>query len=143
MPDPSPVLKVLHTGETDITSTDISKFTFHSGYPTLKVATSGSTTLTIPSGQDLSQIVVTHNLGYTPIYLCSITYSTKAYQVPGVVKPYPSIVVTTTSGPSALVFSTGCTDPNELIIQASTANFNNVTSDVTMTANWIIFLDEF
>lgn len=143
MPDPSPVLKVLHTGETDITSADISKFTFHSGYPTLKVATSGSTTLTIPAGDYTGNIVVTHNLGYTPIYLCNITYSTKAYQVPGLTIPYPYILVNTTACPEALHFAAGCLDPNELTIQANTGGSHDVTSDVTMTANWIIFLDEF
>lgn len=142
MPDPSPVLKVLHTGETDITSTDISKFTFHSGYPTLKVATSGSTTLTISAGDAFGEVTVNHNLGYVPVYLSNITYSTKAYQVAASVVPYPYISVAASGGPSIISFY-ATTDDNTLTLGAITTDTDTVVSDTSFTANWIIFLDEF
>ena len=139
---PSPVFKILHTGETDIDSTDISKFTFHSGYPTLKIATAGSTTLTIPAGDAFGEVTVNHNLGYIPVYLSNISHSTKAYQVPASVVPYPYISVAASGGPSIISFY-ATTDENTLTLGAITTDTDTVVSNTNFTANWIIFLDEF
>jgi hypothetical protein len=61
-----PVLKILKTGETDIDSTDISKFAVHSDYPAQKIYASGSTTITIPSGGLAGSVTINHALGYSP-----------------------------------------------------------------------------
>ena len=70
--------KVLRTGYTDITTTDIWKYSVHSDYPTQKVALSGSTTGTILNGEmavnesTTGCVVIPHNLGYIPFCKVSI-----------------------------------------------------------------------
>ena len=69
--------KVLRTGETNIDSTDIWRFSIHSDYPTAKIALSGSTTGTILSGgqainEPYGYISIAHNLGYVPFCKVSV-----------------------------------------------------------------------
>lgn len=68
--------KVLRTGYTDITSSDIWKFSIHSDYPTQKIFSANSTTVTILSGNQGIEgqavgnppvaKIIAHNLGYIP-----------------------------------------------------------------------------
>ena len=78
--------KVLREGETNINSTDIWRFSLHSDYPTFKVFSSGSLTLSATTaGGNLgyyAETSVTHNLGYNPITFVYADFS--AYpQYPG------------------------------------------------------------
>ena len=62
--------KILKKGQTNINSTDIWRFAFHSGYPTYKIIGQGALTLTANTpGGDLGYFaggMVSHNLGYKP-----------------------------------------------------------------------------
>lgn len=59
--------RILRTGETDINSTDIWRFVLHEGYPTQKVSSQGSFTISLPSGSEFAGFnTITHNLGYVP-----------------------------------------------------------------------------
>jgi len=62
-------LKILKTGETDIESTDIWRFSVHSDYPTQKIYSSGQTTLTILEGETSGEKTISHSLGYAPIVM--------------------------------------------------------------------------
>ena len=77
-------LKILRTGETNINSTDIWRFSVHSDYPTGKIALSGTTTGTINSGdwtigtpgipvdEPPGYVAIAHNLGYVPSCTVSV-----------------------------------------------------------------------
>lgn len=61
--------KILKTGETDIESTDIWRFSLHSDYPTQKIVSAGQTTLTIPAGHNQGIKTINHSLEYPPIVM--------------------------------------------------------------------------
>lgn len=134
-------LKILKTGETDIESTDIWRFIFHSDYSTFKIATSGSQLFTISSGSDESHYDVVHNLGYEPIYFANILKNTKSYQVPADMDS--GIDVASSSGTSRIRFYSQIIDTNTIRIGAYTADGGTVTSNESFTSYWIINLDEF
>lgn len=139
-------VKMLKTGETDIDSTDIWRFCFHSDYPTLKIALSGSQTFTIAAGNNYGEHVVTHNLGYRPIYIANIGYSTRSYQVPSNLTPLYNndyIWVPNESLYDSIINFYSVIENNTLTIGASTADGENVVSTQTYTAYWLILLDEF
>ena len=62
-----PKLKILKQGETDINSTDIWRFAFHSEYPVYKIISSGSASMTMLAGEFQTSYTITHNLGYVPM----------------------------------------------------------------------------
>jgi len=64
-----PVAKILKSGETNIASTDIWRFAFHSNYPTFKIGSSGTVSLTATTVGGIGYIAETsvyHGLGYIP-----------------------------------------------------------------------------
>ena len=62
-------VKILKEGETNISSTDIWRFAFHSNYPTFKIGSSGTVSLTATTVGGIGYIAETsvyHGLGYIP-----------------------------------------------------------------------------
>jgi hypothetical protein len=77
-------LKILKEGETNIDSTDIWRFTMHSGYPSQKIYEAAQTTLTILSGNTGGTKTISHSLGYAPIVMAMFeNYSGKYVKVNG------------------------------------------------------------
>lgn len=64
------LFRLLKSGETDIESEDIWRFSLHTRYPTYKIITQGTATLTAnTAGGDLgyyAETTISHNLGYKP-----------------------------------------------------------------------------
>lgn len=75
-------IKVLKEGETDIMSTDISKFAMHSEYKSQKQIV-GSTTLTMVDLTGSANGTITHNLGYKPMFFAFIEHDGKGYESVG------------------------------------------------------------
>lgn len=136
--------KVLNTGETDITSTDIWRFCLHSDYPTFKIQTSGSQNFSIAAGESFGEYTVTHSLGYSPVYFANILYGTKSYQIPAAITPFPLIELPSSSfsGTSIINFYS-IIDGTNLTIGATTADGELLDSTANFTAYWIINIDEF
>lgn len=135
------VLKILKDTYTDMTTTDIWKYIFHSGYPTVKIATSGSQSFTISSGSNEAHIDIAHNLGYEPFYLANILKGSFSFQVPADMDS--GIDVAAGLYMSRIRFYTQIVNSNTLRIGAYTADSENVDSNQAFTAYWIITLDEF
>jgi hypothetical protein len=138
-----PILKVLKSVETDIDSSDIWRFAFHSNYPTLKIATVGSQSFTIPAGNFMGETTIAHNLGYTPLYNANALFGTLSYPVSSATLPFPYIEVANESGWDSIISLYSFIDDTNLVIGAATSDGENVVSTQTFTAYWIIFLDEF
>jgi hypothetical protein len=84
------VLKILKDGETDMQSTNISKFVMHTDYPAQKIYSSGQTNLVIPSGEIDGYVTVTHSLGYVPtVFAMFINGDGRYIKVQGL-KPVPN-----------------------------------------------------
>jgi hypothetical protein len=79
-----PVLKILKSGETDIESTDIWRFAQHSKYPTWKIESGGTGTITIPADDtNWNYLTINHQLGYKPIFYATVDYLGKTYRIYG------------------------------------------------------------
>ena len=76
-------VKILKTGETNIDSTDIWRFAFHSSYKPLKIETKGTTTLTITAGNYSTSATIAHNLGYPPFVRVTVLKNSKLYEAYG------------------------------------------------------------
>jgi hypothetical protein len=86
------VIKILKNGETDIESTDISKFALHSNYKCQKIALVTSGNITLPDGSnwfegDFAQGVIQHNLGYIPMFFAFVEKNGKGYEATGNANP--------------------------------------------------------
>lgn len=134
-------MKVLKDGETDINSTDIWRFVMHSGYPTFKIAETGSATFTIPALGDIADHTVTHNLNKYPVYFASVLKGTRASQVPAWM-PTDIEVPMDGGGMTAVHFFSILDDINTLRIGAYLP-YGYAANNETFTASWIISLDEF
>jgi len=87
-------LKVLKDGETDINSTDISKFAMHSDYKCQKVASQSSADIVMPEGSvtgDVATGVIYHNLGYIPPFFVFVEHNNKGYEAVGNANPLISV----------------------------------------------------
>lgn len=146
-------LKILKENETNIDSTDISKFAFHSDYPVFKIVNSGSAdfimheTYTIDDGAIDASYTYAHNLGYIPmvmgwlelagnIYPCNSLISTQQYFDIG--NP-PTYLSTGTSFVYCVADSTTLTIGLHNIIPV---DFSNQYS-TTFTAHWRLMADEY
>ena len=137
-------LKILKTGETNIESTDIWRFCYHSDYSTFKIYAQGTFNMTLTPIGDGSYNEVTntlnHNLGYRPICFFHAVIGSQSI-------PFHGQTIFTNSG--ALDYYGDPADP----LLGSTINTNDidfrfiapfdVQSSVTATINYIIMLDEF
>lgn len=136
------VFKILKDAYTDMTTTDIWKYVFHSGYPTFKVYASGSKSFTISAGSNEAHYDIAHNLGYEPFYFAHILKGSYSYQVPADMDS--GIDVAAGGGwTSRIRFYTQLTDKNTLRIGAYTSDGLNVDNNESFTAYWIVCLDEF
>ena len=76
--------KILKEGKTNINSTDVSDFAFHSDYKTLKIHNSGSVTVTWPACTDAGvSSTIYHGLGYVPNFFVYIEHAGKLYEIYG------------------------------------------------------------
>lgn len=137
---------MLKVGETDIDSTDIWRFTFHSDYPTLKIATGGSQTFTINAGNSYGELEVVHSLGYKPFYLVNVYYGGKSYNVSATTIPFYAgsyIELPNTDGWDSIITFYAYVSNSSLFVGASTADGLDLTSTATFTGYWTVHLDEF
>jgi len=136
--------KVLKTGETDINSTDIWRFSIHSDHPNVKIKLSGSSNFTMLAGQWDSYYTIPHNLGYIPIVYGWLERSGKIYPcnlMTGIDDVFYDV------GPydTCSVFATCFADINNVYIGA----YNKLPVDApaysnyTFKAHWRIAVDEF
>lgn len=140
------IVKMLKTGETDIDSTDIWRFAFHSGYPTLKIATSGSSSLSLTPGNFYAEYTAPHDLGYKPMYFANIQYGTRAYSVQANVTPISEsgyVEVMNELGYTSIVNFYSTVTYNDLIIGVSTGDGENADETISFTVYWTVYLDEF
>jgi len=140
-------LKILKYGETDIESTDIWRFAFHSDYPTFKIATNGNDTFSIASGNNFGEKVVTHNLGYIPFVFAAVEYNSKLFLVTRYVLSGETVPATHDwlgDIDSELIFELVITS-TQIKIGASIFDSPDATvnNTVNLRAHWIIMLDEF
>lgn len=80
-------IAVSKAGYNVLTETDSNNLIFSSSYNTLKYATSGSSTVTVPSNENpftQENVIVTHNLGYVPFFVAFMKESglTRYYNLP-------------------------------------------------------------
>ena len=137
---------MLKTGETDIDSPDIWRFAFHSDYPTLKIATSGSNSLSLTPGNFYSEHTVTHSLGYKPIYFANIQYGTRAYTVQATTTPVSEsgyIEVMNELGWTSIINFYSTVTDTELLLGVSTGDGENADDTISFTVYWTVYLDEF
>lgn len=137
--------RVLKDGYTDPDSTDIWKFIFHESYPTFKIASSGSASLSLTPGNFYAEYTVPHNLGYKPSYLANIAYSGRAYSVQSLITPISEsgyIEVLNESAYNSVVNFYSTTSDDDLIIGVSTADGENADATISFTVYWTVFLDE-
>lgn len=135
------VLKILKAGETDPESTDISKFSFHSKYPTFKIAESGSQNITILAGQDAAHFDIVHNLNTEPIYFPYIKKGTTSKFVPG----YLPISGTTVQGEfdvADVSYYAVLQDANTLRVGVYLP-YDYALNNETFTVYWTIMIDEY
>jgi len=138
------LVKVLNSGYTDITTTDIWKFSFHSQYPTMKIALQGTFNLTLTSNGDGSYNeairTITHSLGYRPLCFFYAVIGSQSI-------PFHGETAFTNSG--ILDYYGSEADPIfTSVIGTSAIDFRfisvfDVQSTSVATINYIIMLDEF
>lgn len=75
--------RVLQQGKTNIETTDISDFAFHSDYPTLKIDQSDSNNIVMLANTSAIDIEITHNLGYQPNEFVFVKHNNKLFQIYG------------------------------------------------------------
>jgi len=135
-------IKALKSGETDIESTDIWRFAFHSDYPTFKIATAGTQDVTILAGTSEIYLDITHGLGYKPIFFAFLKYGIETIPI---------------FGDGSGIFDTGILDehgdPTSIITYQTLSDTKlrlglysapyNLLNNTTFTLSWIIALDEF
>lgn len=133
-------LVMLRDGETDIDSTDIWRFSVHSDYPSQKVFSQGSFSITIPSGSDSGSYTITHSLGFKPT--CRVT----------MIEPENGRLIRITGGkgftdttldPLAYGYATYGTDNSDLIITVGYYFPNPITSSRTFQFYYIILNDSY
>lgn len=135
------VFKILKEGETDIESTDISKFNFHSDFPTFKIELSGSHDITILAGQDEAAYDIIHNLNTEPIYFPYIQKGSLSRYVPGYL-PISGVVVQGESDIADVSFYAILVDANTLRIGVYLP-FDYALANETFTVYWTIMIDEY
>lgn len=136
-----PEIRILKSGETDIYSTDIWRFAFHSKYPTFKINNSGSHEITIPAGGDEAYYDIAHNLNTEPIYFPYILKGTTSKYVPG----YLPISGTQIQGESDIAdvsYYAILTDANTLRIGVYLP-YDYALANETFTVYWTIMEDEY
>ena len=138
--------KILKAGETDIDSSDIWRFAFHSDHPTWKIGFQGSGTLTLPAGSTYAEYTINHNLGYKPFISPSVKFGAKTYKVYALTFSGQTVAGYHPgwgSGNYEVFFVTQFTDTQLKIGIALDDGYADPDNDVTVTVKWLIKLDEF
>lgn len=133
-------VKILKSGETDIKSTDIWRFSFHSDYPTFKISEAKTDTIHLLAGNDTAYVDITHGLGYNPIFFCYVLKGTKAYQVP--YNMATDITITGESGPTEVWLNNELIDANTLRVGVYIP-YDYADGNEDFTVNVLFMLDEF
>lgn len=138
--------KILKDGETDIDSADIWRFAFHSDYPTWKISSAGSASISMTPGDYYAEYVVSHNLGYKPIYIANVQYGTRVYSAQADANPINEsgyITIPNQGGGNSIIRFYSAVDDNDLMIGVYTADFGSASTTTNYTVYWTLFLDEF
>lgn len=138
----TPVLKILKNGETKIDSTDIWRFSFHSGYPTFKINNSGSHNITIPAGGDEAYYDIVHNLNTEPIYFPYILKGTTSKYVPGYLPISGTMVAGEYESSTDVSYYAILTNANTLRIGVYLP-YDYALGNETFTVYWTIMEDEY
>lgn len=138
------VIKILKNGETDIESTDISKFALHSDYKCQKIALATSVQITLPNGSnwfdgDYAEGVINHDLGYIPIFFPFVEYGSKGYEATG--NANPQIDLPTQDDPVGAAFDIWA-DSTQLHITVWPTGFGTVSGNQTFTIRVFFIQDE-
>jgi hypothetical protein len=138
------VIKILKDGETDIESTDISKFALHSDYKCQKIALASHVDITLPDGSnwfdgDFAEGVINHNLGYVPIFFPFVEYGGKGYEATG--NANPQIDLPTQDDPVGAAFDI-LADSTQLHITVWPTGFGTVDGNQTFTIRAFFIQDE-
>ena len=137
------VIKILKEGESDIDSNDIWRFSFHSDFPVFKIFDAGSHDITILANQTDAGYIISHNLGYLPIFFAflkfgSITIPVFGYGDSGL---YGVGIKDVYGDDTMIIVYTELTETT-LKIGVQSAPYG-VKNNVTFTVSWMIMLDEF
>jgi len=141
-------LRILKEGETNINSTEIWRFAYHSDYPTLKIKTSGKQNAVMTAGTHQKSITIAHNLGYEPNFFVNIKYRGKLYESYGETQCSLDYEVPTTipgggGAYSDTAYSYSSVDSNNLYVEIRLLwDGNNVTNNETFEVYYFIQLDE-
>lgn len=135
-------VKILKEGETNISSTDIWRFAFHSDYKTFKIKSEGSQSFTIYSGTDEAHVDITHSLGYSPAYFSYIKYGSYSYPVQGdIFVYYDDLYLPANIGYDVAVRFYSFSDSTKLRIGAYFIT-STATSNVSFEAKYKIMIDK-
>lgn len=138
-------IKILKDGETDIDSTDISKFALHSDYKCQKVALASYVNITLPAGSnywdgDYASGVLYHNLGYIPLFFVFVEHGGKGYEACGNANPQIDLQ-SSDSDPVGASFSIDA-DSDKLNITVWATGFGTTQNNETFTIRVFFILDE-
>ena len=135
-------LKILKSGQTDIDSTDIWRFTFHSDYPTFKIFSSGTVDVTMLATTDEIYYDISHNLGYKPLFFAYLEYNNVTIPIFGDGSGIFDVSILDIYGdPTSIITYSTLSDTTLRLGLLSTPYA--VGSNTTFTLSWIIVLDEF
>ncbi|MDX9798841.1 MAG: hypothetical protein RBT05_08280 [Bacteroidales bacterium] len=139
------IIKILKNGETDIESTDISKFALHSQYKCQKIAAVGSASIVLPAGSSWLDggsysAVINHGLGYIPLFWAFVEHSGKGYESVG--NANPQIDLASGDGfPVGAAFNIDA-DSSNLNIEIWPTGFGETANNETFTIRAFFILDE-
>lgn len=139
------VIKILKDGETDIDSTDISKFALHSDYKCQKLALNYSVDITLPAGSnsfdgDYAEGVILHNLGYIPLFFAFVEFGGKGYEAVGNANPQIQLVSSDSDdvGAGFNIYA----DETKLYITVFPTGFGTTKNNNTFTIRAFFIMDE-
>jgi len=140
------VIKILKDGETDIESTDISKFALHSDYKCQKIALATYVQITLPAGStcgngDSAEGVINHNLGYIPIFFPFVEFGGKGYEATGNANPQITVTPVNPNEPVGAAFDIWA-DSTQLHITVWPTGFGETAGNNTFTVRCFFIEDE-
>lgn len=131
--------KVLKDGETNINSSDISKFAMHSDYKCQKIAAHGAVNITM-TNTDYATGSITHSLGYIPMFYVFVEHDGKGYEAYG--NSNPTITVPAQGGGTTRVTFDINSDSTKLNIEAWASSVYGNVANSTFTIRSFFVLDE-
>lgn len=126
--------------DTDIESTDYSKFALHEAKQTQKIAYYDEVNVTVLSNTNYASATIALDLGYIPIINPTIKHGTKGYPYMGTLMPY--IEVPAYGGGTTSIFFKITWDATEILIEAFADVFGNPASNEAFTIEVYTLLDQ-